>query len=82
MAAPLVVIASLWCHIIAMRQEKNAPKLGSKLLMPYLLAGLIAVPLGSYLLDVINAEAFRLALGLFLLLWTPVMLFHPPLKVL
>lgn len=82
LAAPLVVFASVWCHLISLLQEKNAPKLSPKLLVPYVLAGLIAVPLGTYLLDLVNAQAFRLTLGIFLLLWSPLMLFNPQIKIL
>lgn len=82
LAAPLVVFASVWCHLISLLQENSAPKLSTKLLVPYVLAGLIAVPLGTYLLDLVNAQAFRLTLGIFLLLWSPLMLFNPQIKIL
>lgn len=82
LAAPLVVFASVWCHLISMLQEKSNVQLSKKLVLPYLVAGLIAVPLGTYLLDLVNAQAFRLTLGLFLLLWTPVMLINPRIQAL
>lgn len=82
LAAPLVVFASVWCHIISMLQEKTSLQLSRKIVLPYMLAGLVAVPLGTYLLDLVNAQAFRLTLGIFLLLWTPMMLINPKIQAL
>ena len=80
-AAPLVVFASLWSHVIALSKERPH-SLNVSLVLPYLIAGLIGVPLGSYLLHQINAETFKLFLGIFLMLWCPVMYFAPELKFL
>lgn len=76
-AAPLVVCASLWSHIISLSQEKIKTQLHVHLILPYVLAGLIGVPLGSYLLHIISASHFKLVLGLFLMLWCPMMYFNP-----
>ena len=81
LAAPLVVFASVWCHLISMYQEKQVFKLNKRLVLPYLVAGLIGVPLGTYLLDIVNAQAFRLSLGIFLLIWSPLMLVAPHLQM-
>ena len=75
LAAPLVVCASLWCHIISLSQEKAQTQLQFNLILPYVVAGLIGVPLGSYLLHMISADHFKLVLGLFLILWCPMMYF-------
>lgn len=76
LAAPLVVFASLWCHVIALSKERkhNMP---FSLVIPYLIAGLIGVPLGTYLLNVINTHTFKLVLGCFLVIWCPTMFFTP-----
>ncbi len=80
LAAPLVVFASVWSHLISLMNEKKH-ELSKKLLMPYITAGLIGIPLGTFLLHHINPETFKLLLGLFLILWCPTMLFNPQIKV-
>lgn len=80
LAAPLLVFASLWSHVISLSQEQKQPVLSRQLVLPYLVAGLIGVPLGTYLLHLIQTDHFRLLLGIFLLLWCPIMLFNPKLK--
>ena len=79
-SAPLVVFASLWCHFISLSREKKHV-LSRHLVLPYLLAGLIGVPLGSFLLDYVNAAVFKLILGLFLIIWCPIMYFAPKIKL-
>ena len=64
LAAPLVVFASVWSHLISLKSE-SAFKLDKSLVAPYILAGLIGVPLGTYLLDIIQAQTFKLILGFF-----------------
>lgn len=76
-AAPLVVFASVWSHIISLSNEQKHPNLNKTLILPYLIAGLTGVPLGTYLLDIIQPETFKLILGLFLALWCPLMFFNP-----
>lgn len=75
-AAPLVVFASLWSHFIALGTEQKNP-FPYSLALPYILAGLIGVPLGSYFLNLIDTQIFKLILGLFLILWCPIMLIAP-----
>lgn len=77
MAAPLLVFASVWSHIISLFQEQKSEVLSKQLVLPYIIAGLIGVPLGTYLLTVIQADFFKLFLGIFLLVWSPLMLFNP-----
>lgn len=79
LAAPLVVFASIWSHMISLLNEQKH-YFSKKLLLPYILAGLAGVPLGTYLLEIINPDTFKLVLGLFLVLWCPVMLFNPQIK--
>lgn len=76
-AAPLVVFASVWSHIISLSNEQKHPHLNKTLVLPYLIAGLIGVPLGTYLLHIIQPETFKVVLGIFLVLWCPVMFFSP-----
>ncbi|MCX5469575.1 sulfite exporter TauE/SafE family protein [Acinetobacter nematophilus] len=76
LAAPLVVFASLWSHLIALGREQKHT-FSFSLLLPYLIAGLIGVPLGTYLLHMIDGNSFKTLLGLFLVIWCPIMLFAP-----
>lgn len=79
LAAPLVVFASIWSHLISIFNEQSH-QLSKKLVLPYILAGLIGVPIGTYLLAMINPQTFKLILGLFLVIWCPIMLFNPKIK--
>lgn len=81
LAAPLIVFASLWGHLIALSSEKKSVRFSPILLLPYLLAGLIGIPIGIYLLDLIQADTFKVILGLFLIIWSPCMLFRPQIAV-
>lgn len=74
LAAPLVVFASLWSHLIALGREQKHD-FSFSLVLPYLIAGLIGVPLGTYLLHLVDGNSFKIILGLFLMLWCPIMLF-------
>lgn len=47
-------------------------------LWPLLLGGLMGVPLGVYLLHWLDPDVFKLTLGVFLLVYCPVMLLYPP----
>lgn len=76
-AAPLVVSASVYSHFISLSSEKKSINLDRKLIWPYLIAGLIGVPLGTYLLDIINQNTFKLVLGAFLVTWCPILFFNP-----
>ena len=83
LAAPLVVFASIWCHLISMHQDKKSsiPTLSKRhLLIPYILAGCLGIPIGSYLLQVIEIQTFKLILGIFLILWSPLMLLNPRIQ--
>ena len=76
LAAPLVVFASLWSHLITLAKEP-AHEMPFSLAMPYLVAGLIGVPIGSYLLNSIQPQLFKMVLGTFLMVWCPVMYCAP-----
>jgi uncharacterized protein len=79
-AAPLVVFSSIWSHLISLRQERIQPVLSKQLYLPYLITGLIGVPVGCLALKFIDAEIFKLLLGIFLLIWAPCMLFKPQIS--
>lgn len=68
LAAPLLVFASIWSHVISLSQEKKQLVLSRQLVLPYLIAGLIGVPLGTYLLQIIQADTLRMILGFLLVL--------------
>jgi len=76
LAAPIVVFASLWSHVIALSKE-HKHQLPFSLVLPYLIAGLIGVPLGTYLLHLIDGNTFKTVLGIFLIIWCPTMYFAP-----
>jgi hypothetical protein len=47
LAAPLVVFASVWSHLISLNSE-SAFQLDKSLVAPYILAGLIGVPFAAF----------------------------------
>ncbi|ANF81377.1 sulfite transporter TauE/SafE [Acinetobacter sp. NCu2D-2] len=81
LAAPLTVFASVWSHLISLRQEPKSGLSKKHLVLPYIVAGLIGVPLGTYLLHIVPSELFKMILGIFLLCWCPIMLFKPQFAV-
>ena len=73
LAAPLVVICSV------ASQALTFPRIWSTIdfshLRPFLVGGLIGVPIGVWLLGEVDPRAFKLAIGLFLIIYSTVMLF-------
>lgn len=78
---PLLVFASIWSHVISLSNEKKHVHLYKALYLPYLIAGLIGVPLGTWLLNIIEAHTFRILLGMFLVIWCPLMLLNPQIRL-
>lgn len=76
-AAPLVVCASVYSHFISLSSERKTIQINKKIILPYLIAGILGVPLGTYLLDSINQDTFKLVLGGFLVFWCPILFFNP-----
>jgi len=76
-AAPLVVCASIYSHFISLSSERKSIPINKKIIYPYLIAGILGVPLGTYLLDSINPDTFKLVLGAFLMFWCPILFFNP-----
>lgn len=78
---PLLVFASIWSHVISLSNEQKHVHLYKALYLPYLIAGLIGVPLGTWLLNIIEAHTFRVLLGMFLIIWCPLMLLNPQIRL-
>lgn len=74
-AAPMAVFGSLLGQVIALPLTCRGAEL--KRLAPFVVGGLIGVPLGVSLLSILDPAGFKLALGVFLLVYSPVMLFMP-----
>jgi uncharacterized membrane protein YfcA len=80
-AAPLVVACSLLGQLLAGRRTWAGFR--SPAVWPFLAGGLLGVPLGAWvILPRIDPAQFRLALGLFLVVWCPAMLFAARLPAL
>ncbi|OTG79899.1 sulfite transporter TauE/SafE [Acinetobacter sp. ANC 5054] len=80
-AAPLVVCASVYSHFISLSSERKSIHFDKRIILPYLVAGILGVPLGTYLLDSINQDSFKLVLGGFLVFWCPILFFNPKFNI-
>lgn len=78
-AAPMAVFGSLVGQLIALPMVWRGTD--PKKLMPLVIGGVIGVPAGIWLLKVIDAETFKLGLGLFLVVYCPAMLLTPPMAL-
>lgn len=79
--ASLVVFGSLAGQILSVFTVKRGFNL--QLLWPYILGGLVGVPLGVALLPVLDVNWFKVFVGLFLVVSCPLMLFSskiPPIR--
>lgn len=74
-AAPMAVFGSLVGQLVALPLTWKGAKL--KRLAPFIVGGLIGVPLGIFLLGVLDPAGFKLGLGVFLLVYCPAMFFAP-----
>lgn len=74
-AAPMAVFGSLVGQVVAMPLTWRGTEL--KRLMPFVIGGLIGVPLGIMLLNTLDPTEFKLGLGLFLLIYCPIGFFMP-----
>jgi uncharacterized membrane protein YfcA len=80
LAAPLAVFGSLVGQLVALPFTWKGAAIGR--IAPFVIGGLIGVPIGVLVLGVLDPAGFKLALGLFLLLYSPAMLFaHSTLAV-
>lgn len=74
-AAPMAVFGALVGQVVALPWVWRGFDL--RLLLPLVVGGLIGVPVGVYLLQWLDPAVFKFWLGVFLLLYCPVMLFLP-----
>jgi len=72
LAATLAVFGALTGQIIAAVSVRRG--FDTKQLLPFVLGGLLGVPLGVWLLPRLDMDTFKVALGTLLVLWCPVML--------
>jgi uncharacterized membrane protein YfcA len=72
LAGPLVVFGSLLGQLLALPTLRRGFEM--RRVLPFLLGGVAGVPLGVLLLRVVDPLAFRLVVGLLLVVWCPAML--------
>lgn len=73
LAAVLAVFGGLTGQIMAAFSVRRGFEL--KLLLPFLMGGLVGIPIGVVLLPLLDAHLFKALLGLLLAIWCPLMLF-------
>jgi hypothetical protein len=72
-AAVLALFGSISGQLMAAFSVRRSPHWA--VLLPMLAGGLLGIPLGVHVLPLVNADLFKLGLGLVLVLWCPTMLF-------
>ena len=72
LAAAMAVFGSLTGQLIAAFSVRRG--FDAKMLLPFLVGGLIGIPIGTLLLPHLDARLFKLALGSLLVIWCPIML--------
>lgn len=77
LAAVLAVFGALTGQIVGALSIRRS--LDLKLLLPFLLGGIIGIPVGIWLLPLLDANLFKAMLGLLLVVWCPIMLAAPQL---
>jgi len=77
LAATLAVFGALTGQIIGVFSVRRG--FDWKLLLPFLLGGVIGIPIGVALLPLLDANLFKALLGGLLVIWCPVMLAAPQL---
>jgi uncharacterized protein len=75
LAAPMAVFGSLVGQLVALPMTWKGASWGR--VAPFIVGGLVGVPLGIYLLSILDPKGFKLGLGLFLLAYCPAMYFAP-----
>jgi uncharacterized membrane protein YfcA len=71
-AGPLVVFGSLLGQLLSLHTVRGGFEPGR--VLPFIVGGVIGVPLGVALLRLIDPLGFKLAVGIILLVWCPAML--------
>lgn len=74
-AVPLVVATGMVIHLIALVRLRS--ELDFSKLWPFLIAGALGVPVGNWLLPVIDAGVFRTGVGMFLVIYAMAFLIRP-----
>lgn len=75
LAAVLVVYGSLQGQLLAaLTALRSRRQTRWRQVLPFIAGGLAGIPLGVWLLPMINPDLFKLALGLLLAIWCPAML--------
>ena len=72
-AATLTVFGGLLGQLIAAFSVKRGFKWNQ--LLPFVLGGIAGIPVGVWLLPLVDANTFKIGLGVILLIWCPAMLF-------
>jgi len=80
LAAALAVSGSLLGQILAMLSVRRGFKM--QRLLPFVVGGLLGIPLGVLVLPLLDANLFKAFLGALLAVWCPVMLLTPRLPAL
>jgi len=80
LAAALVVFGSLLGQILAMFSVRRGFNMAR--LLPFVVGGLLGIPLGVLVLPLLDANLFKAFLGVLLAVWCPVMLLTPRLPAL
>ncbi|HZS81630.1 MAG TPA: sulfite exporter TauE/SafE family protein [Stellaceae bacterium] len=76
-AVPLIAGCGLAIHVFSIWRFRNA--LRWRALWPFLLGGIIGIPLGTLALRHADPAAFRIGVGLFLVTYAGFMLLRPPM---
>jgi uncharacterized membrane protein YfcA len=77
LAAALAVFGALTGQIIGVFSVRRG--FDWKLLLPFLLGGVAGIPIGVAILPLLDANLFKMMLGLLLVIWCPIMLAAPKL---
>jgi uncharacterized membrane protein YfcA len=80
LAAALVVFGSLLGQVLAMFSVRRGFNMAR--LLPFVVGGLLGIPLGVLVLPLLDANLFKAFLGVLLAVWCPVMLLTPRLPAL
>ncbi|WP_421950524.1 sulfite exporter TauE/SafE family protein [Pelagibacterium sp.] len=75
LAAPMAVFGSLVGQLVTLPIVGRHFNLRG--MLPFVAGGVLGVPLGIFLLSVLDPQGFKLALGLFMVVYCPIMLFVP-----
>ncbi len=74
-AAALTVFGGLLGQLIAAFSVRRGFRWGQ--LLPFVVGGVAGIPVGVWLLPLVDSETFKIGLGIILLIWCPAMLFAP-----